>query len=277
MTIIENGKRKRIMEENIFDEDVKEEYIVSSMVRGMQILSTFSTEKPSLKVSEIAEIHGLDQATVFRFVYTLEKLEYLVRDDETKRYRQSVRMLTLGLPARDGLAVRHLSLPLMTKLSKTVSETVRLAVLDKTKIVNIAVKEFPDRLYFRTRIGNRSPAFGTALGKILLAYQPIETWDRMISKLEFTPYTEQTIIDPVLFRKELLNIRQQGYATQDGELIVGFGSIAAPIFDYPNEIVAAIDISGLSAQIFDKSKKGFFIDETVKCARRISEEMGHSR
>lgn len=265
------------MEENIFNGDVKEEYIVSSLVRGLQILSTFTTESPSLKVAEIAEINGLDQATVFRFVYTLEKLGYLVRDEETKRYRQGVRMLTLGLPARDGIAVRHIALPLMMELSKMVSETVRLAVLDKVDTVTIAVAEIPDRIYFRTRIGERSPTHGTALGKVLLAYQPIDTWDRIISKLEFTPYTEQTIIDPVLFRKELLKIRQQGYATQDGELIAGLGSVAAPIFDYSNEITAAIDLSGLSLQIFDKSKNGFFIDEIVKCARRISEEMGHIR
>jgi DNA-binding MarR family transcriptional regulator len=60
------------------NEEVNENYIVSSLVRGLRILSTFTTKRPSLKVSEIAEINGLDQATVFRFVYTLEKLGYLV-------------------------------------------------------------------------------------------------------------------------------------------------------------------------------------------------------
>ena len=121
MAVVENGLRKGTKDEKIFNGDVKEEYIVSSLVRGLQILSTFTSEKPSLKVSEIAEINGLDQATAFRFVYTLEKLGYLVRDEETKRYRQSVRMLTIGLPARNGLTVRHVALPMITKLSKTVS------------------------------------------------------------------------------------------------------------------------------------------------------------
>lgn len=265
------------MEENIFNGDVKEEYIVSSLVRGLQILSTFTSEKPSLKVSEIAEINGLDQATAFRFVYTLEKLGYLVRDEETKRYRQSVRMLTIGLPARNGLTVRHVALPMITKLSKTVSETIRLAVLDKTEVVNIAVIEFPDRIYFRTRIGDRLPVYATSLGKVLLAYQPVETWDQIISQLELTPHTDKTIVDPKLFREELFKTRQQGYATQDGELIAGLSSVAAPIFNYNNQITAAIDISGFSAQMFDESRNKFFVDELVKCARSISEEMGHTK
>jgi DNA-binding IclR family transcriptional regulator len=273
-----NGKAniKEHMEENIFDEEVKEEYIVSSLVRGLQILSTFSTEKPALKVSEIAEINGLDQATVFRFVYTLEKLGYLVRDEETKRYRQGVRMLTIGLPARDGIVVRHIALPLMLELSKAVNETVRLAVLDKVDTVTIATAEIPDRIYFRTRIGEHSPTYGTALGKVLVAFQPVETWDQIIPRLEFRPFTDQTIVDPQAFREELLKVRRQGYAIQDGEQIAGLGSVAAPVFDFQNKIVAAIDLSGLSMQIFDESKNGFFIEALITCARRISEEMGHT-
>jgi DNA-binding IclR family transcriptional regulator len=258
-------------------EEVNENYIVSSLVRGLQILSTFTTKRPALKVSEIAEINGLDQATVFRFVYTLEKLGYLVRDEETKRYRQGVRMLTIGLPAREGLAVRHVALPIMSELSKTVNETVRLAVLDGVDTVMIAVAEIPDRIYFRTRIGERLPTYGTALGKVLLAYQPVESWERLISRLEFTPHTEHTVVDPAILREELLKIRQQGYSIQDGELIAGLGSVAAPIFDYRNEITAAIDLSGLSAQIFNGKLNDFFIGELVKGARRISEELGHTR
>lgn len=266
------GKKNRI--ENLFNGDVKEEYIVSSLVRGLQILSTFTSERPSLKVSDIAEINGFDQATVFRFVYTLEKLGYLVRNDDTKQYRLSVRMLSLALPARAGLAVRHASVPVMTELSRTVNETIRLAVLDKYEIVNIAVVEFPERLYFRTRIGDRSPAYGAALGKVLLAYQPIETWNQIISQIKFIPHTEQTIVDPELFRTELLKTRQQGYAIQDGELIEGLVSIAAPIFDYDNKIIAAIDVSGLSTQVFGENKKDFFVNETVKAAKNISQKLG---
>ncbi len=93
-------------------DEVKENYIVSSLVRGLKILSAFTVKKPALKVSEIAEMTKLDQATVFRFIYTLEHLGYLIRDEDTKRYHQSVRMLTLALPAREGIPVRESPYPL---------------------------------------------------------------------------------------------------------------------------------------------------------------------
>jgi IclR family pca regulon transcriptional regulator len=256
-------------------EEVNENYIVSSLVRGLTILSTFTVKRPSLKVSEIAEITKLDQATVFRFVYTLEKLGYLVRDEDTKRYHQSVRMLTLSLPAREGIAVREVALPTMFELSKNIDETVKLAVLDGVEIVMIALAEILDKLIYRTPIGHRSPAYCTAQGKVLLAYQPIEDWDRLISRIDFVPRTDRTIVDPQCFREELLRIRHQGYSVQDGELMLGLSSVAAPIFDAGGDVAAAINLSGLSMQIMHEEKIDKYIDELLNSARIISSRLGY--
>ena len=273
------NKMTKISQDNkkIFtnDEEINDNYVVSSLVRGLQILSTFTVARPSLKVSEIAEINNLDQATVFRFVYTLEKLGYLIRDEETKRYRQGLRMLTISLPAREGIIVRQVALPIILELAKIVNETVRLAVLDGVDTVMVAVAEIPDRIYFRTNIGERLPTFATALGKVLLAYQPIETWEHLISQLNITQKFMQSEFSIDLFKKELVQIRQQGFTLQNGELIVGLGSIAAPVFDHRNSIVAAIDISGLSSQIFNEELLKNFTNELIKSANKISGELGY--
>jgi DNA-binding IclR family transcriptional regulator len=255
--------------------DIKENYIVSSLVRGFKILSSFTVKRPTLKVSELAEMTGLDQATVFRFVYTLEKMGYLVRDDETKRYKQGVRMLALSLPAREGVAARAAGIPMMTELSRQINENVRLGVLDGVEVVTVAVLEVLEKLIYPTVIGQRSPAFCTAQGKVLLAYQPVETWDELISQIEFMPRTEQTIVDPDAFRKELQKTRRQGYATQDNEFIVGLGAIAAPVFEVHGDVAAAVSISGLSTQILHDEKFETFVTELQKCARRISNELGY--
>lgn len=256
-------------------DEVKENYIVSSLVRGLTILSAFTVKKPALKVSEIAEMTQLDQATVFRFIYTLEHLGYLVRDEDTKRYHQSVRMLTLGLPAREGLPVRELALPSMIELSKKINESVMLAVLDGTDIVTVSVIEILDKLYYRTNIGQRTPAYCTALGKVILAFQPLDRWDRSISMIDFVPRTEKTIIDPSKFREALMQIRRQGYAREDGELILGLGSIAAPIFEHSGEVTAAINISGLSTEILNEVKADTLISELLTRARDISAKLGY--
>lgn len=255
-------------------EDVKEDYIVSSLVRGFKILSTFTVAQPALKVSEIAEITGIDQATVYRFVYTLEKMGYLVREKDTKRYRQGVKMLMISLPARSGIAVREAGLPVMIELSQKINETVRMNVLDDVDIVTIAIIQVIDKLVYPTPIGHRMPAYCTAAGKVLLAFQPVESWDKLFAKIDFVPRTMQTITDPQAFREELLKIRQQGYSIQDGELVVGYGSIAAPVFGHDQAIAGAMSISGLSIEVLDQGKIGSFIAELIKSCMNVSMKMG---
>jgi len=257
------------------DEEINENYIVSSLVKGLQILSTFTVTRPVLKASDIVETTGFDQATVFRFLYTLEKMGYLVREEDTKRYHQGVRMLTLSLPARMGNPVREVAIPSMFELSKTVNEVVTLAVLDGVDIVTIAIAEIPEKIMFSTPIGHRSPAYCTSPGKVLLAFQPVETWDRLIARIEFTAYTQNTIVDPRLFREELSTIRQQGYAIQDGELIANLGSMAAPVYDYHKDVVGAISISGLSMHVLHDENTASFISELIRSAQKISLELGH--
>jgi DNA-binding IclR family transcriptional regulator len=108
----------------------------------------------------------------------------------------------------------------------------------------------------------------------LLACQPDNVLDQLISRIVFAPYTQQTIVDPVRFREEMLVARQCGYATQDGELIPNLGSIAAPIINYHKDVVGAINISGLSMHIFHEEKTAFYIDELIKSAQAVSTTLG---
>jgi IclR family pca regulon transcriptional regulator len=256
-------------------EDVKENYIVSSLVRGLKILSAFTVNRPALKVSEIAEMTGLDQATVFRFIYTLEHLGYLVRDEDTKRYHQSLRMLTLSLPARSGMPVRELAWPIMFELSKKINESVTLAVLDGVDVVIVTTIQVLEKLSYNTLIGQRMPAHCTALGKALIAFQPLDRWDRLIPQLEFVPRTPNTITKSDEFRECLLQIRQNGYAREDSEFINGLGSLAAPIFDHNGEVTAAVNISGLSLEVLDENRADSLISGLLDCARTISTKLGY--
>ncbi len=109
----------------------------------------------------------------------------------------------------------------------------------------------------------------------MLAFQPLDRWDRLISMIDFVRHTENTITDPNQFREALLQIRRQGYARQDGELILGLGSIAAPIFEHSGDVTAAVNISGLSTEILHEAKADTLISELLICARDISAKLGY--
>src|SRR5438105_3087099 len=252
-------------------------YVNHSLVRGLKILSAFSPERPSMTVSELAVAVALPQSTVFRLVTTLEHLGYLVRDPETKRYRHSARMITLGLTALDSLDLRERALPYMQALSERTHETVKLAILDGVEIVFLASVVVREKLSMPTPAGHRLPAYCTALGKALLAFQPPEQWDALLAMIDFQPRTPRTITDPARFKAELLRTRERGYALGNQEMIAGESSIAAPLRDRQGLAVAAVNVSTLRFDLKKTSPTDRLIQQTVDCAMQISQELGHSQ
>jgi IclR family pca regulon transcriptional regulator len=259
----------------IMERDKRSRYFVNSLARGLQVLAAFTVSEPKLTISDIAEKTGLSQSTVFRLVYTLEKLGYLKRDPDSKRYRQSVRMLTLSLATRTGLSVRGVALPYLEDLSKRINESTKLAVLDEDEIVFIAVFEAPNKLTYRTELGQRSPAYCTALGRVLLAFLPQEKRREIIDVIQFARKTERTITDPEAFRAELERIRTQGYALQDQEFIPGLAALAAPVFGLDGQVEAAISLSMLPSELLHSQNMDTYTRELLDHAERISEALGY--
>lgn len=95
----------------------KDKYYIETLARGLQILEVFSKESPSLSLTQIVSATGLNKSTVFRFVHTLEKLGYLERDPDTKRYRPGLKVLRLGFTALNSLELATIAYPYLKALS----------------------------------------------------------------------------------------------------------------------------------------------------------------
>src|ERR687888_216093 len=105
-----------------------------SLERGLAILSSFSSARPLLGVSELSRDVGLSRSTTHRYVATLTALGYLQQDAETKKYRLGPRVLDLGFSAINSMELREISLPHLQQLSDETGHTVNMAILDETDI-----------------------------------------------------------------------------------------------------------------------------------------------
>jgi DNA-binding IclR family transcriptional regulator len=97
----------------------------------------------------------------------------------------------------------------------------------------------PIRSY--TRVGGRSPAYATATGKVLLAWQDPHEIDRVAA--EATAFTRTTRVGIAVTAEEK-RVRAAGYAVNRGEWRAGVWGVAAPVFDADGAIAAALGISG---------------------------------
>jgi IclR family transcriptional regulator, pca regulon regulatory protein len=81
------------------------------------------------------------------------------------------------------------------------------------------------------------------MGRVLLAAQPDERLDEYLASVSLRGLTGHTITSATALRRELRKIRAQGWALVDQELEEGLRSIAAPIRDADDLVVAAVNVS----------------------------------
>jgi IclR family pca regulon transcriptional regulator len=250
-------------------------YNIEALGRGLQVLELFSSQNPSLNMSEIVASLNVNKSTIFRVLSTLETMGYLERDPTTRRYRPSLKVLQLGFTAINGLELRQVVRPYLERLAQEVNETVSLCVLHGTNVIYV------DRVRNRAIVGlildsgSHLPAHCTTVGKVLLSSLTADQLDRFFQKAELKAYTPRTVTDQKTLRSALPTIRKRGYTICDGELAVGLRAAGAPICDNSQKMIAAINVSGSALTISLQRLKKEIVPAVVRTAHEISLALGY--
>ena len=250
------------------------QYMLESLIRGLNILSLFTRETPALTLAEITTASGLNKTTVFRILSTLQVAGYLKREPDTKRYRPGLKVLQLGFTAITSLEIRQIARPFLEQLSQQVCEAVSLSVLDGPDIVYVDRVRYQRIVGVILGMGSRLPAHCTSMGKAMMAYLPVEQLHQQLDEAELIPRTSNSMVDRDVIENELLRVRAQGFATNDEELEMGLRAVAAPIWDNSNRVVAAINISGSTSTISRERMVGELANAVLDASEQISQGLG---
>ena len=235
---------------------------VKVIERALKMLNCFTKEKLSLSLVEIAREIDLPPSTTSRILATLEKYNYLYRDEETQRYFLGPSIARLGTLCYSHMDFRRIAVPYMVQLRELYNESVGLYVPNKGYRVCIERIESTHPLKRILNIGDRLPLTRGASGRLLLAYQPQNVIDELLEA------------DPSTTVERLAEIRSLGYSTSRSEREEGVVSVAAPIFDSRRKVVAALNVSGPAARITPDLMIEMAL-KTKEFALRISQELGY--
>jgi DNA-binding IclR family transcriptional regulator len=120
-----------------------------------------------------------------------------------------------------------------------------------------------------SRIGSRSPAHCTGLGKAMLACTP-GTAIRQMYAGGLQRYTPKTITDVDELLQECACIRERGYAIDDEEHEPNVKCIAAAIRNDSGEPEAAISLSGPAERMTNRIEAGAIVDRVQEVAQKIT-------
>ncbi|MDA8020738.1 MAG: IclR family transcriptional regulator [Thermoanaerobaculia bacterium] len=247
-------------------------YTIEALVRGLRVLSLFGTSESEMTLQQIVTASGLSKSTAFRILSTLEHEGYLVRDEDTLRYRPGLAVLRLGFTALSGLGIRETAHPHLRRLSRETGETASLSTLDGTEVIYL------DRVRNRAIVGvvlglgSRIPAHCASMGKAMLAFLTDEELEQVLGDL--APRTPHSITDRTRLAEELARVRQRGFAINDQELEVGLRAVAAPIWNHQRRVIAAINITGSVSTISRQRLVEDLAPTVMRSAHEISEELG---
>lgn len=165
--------------------------------------------------------------------------------------------------------LQNIALPIMQQLSTETNEAICLSTLHDFQGVCIERVEANHTLRVSHELGAIFPLHAGASGKILMAYLSQQTQEKVIKHVGLRRFSETTITDRKKLLAELTQIRKQGYALSDGEVIRGTYGIGAPIMSRTGKAVAALSLSAPTHRL-EKPEQQRMIDAVVSAARRIS-------
>ncbi|WP_419656191.1 transcriptional regulator, IclR family [Desulfosarcina variabilis str. Montpellier] len=247
---------------------------VESLNRGFKLLSIVCKSTTPLSLSELSKQSNLSISTIQRLTYTLQQMDLIDRDHQTKKFKIGPEMITLSFTVIDNLALKKVAFPYMQELNDQINEVVSLAVFSGTQIILIDSIETQQILNVSTSGGVSIPVHATASGKAMLAYIPDDKADFLLSKLSFEKFTENTITSIQAFKAQLQKVRENGFAWSIEESNYGLNTVAAPIRRNDGDVLAALLVLVPTVRVSEAKLINEYGPQVAKMAKRISFDMG---
>jgi len=247
--------------------------MLQTIQKAGELLALFDREHTEWGVREVSTKLKVAKSSAHDLMSSLAKLGFLNKTEDN-RYRLGWRLVTLSETLLATTELRKEAHPVMEDLAAEFQETLHLAVLDDTQAVYVDKLEGRQAVRVElTSLGARLYAHCSALGKVLLAYKDEAEAKLIIQTTGLPRFTENTITDEEELLQNLIKINKQGYAYDLEEILPDLCCVAAPIYDYSGQVVAAISMS-IPAFRFRRSQTDFR-DGVMRAAKKISKRLGY--
>ena len=226
-------------------------------------------------LTELARRLGVSGPTLFRILATLAERGYVEKHPQSGRYRASLRAWALGAQVARRVSLADAARPHLAALLADSSEAPHLAVLQGDAIVIIDRLEAPHPVRVDTYVGQRVPAHCSATGKAILAFLAAPVLAEALAQ-PLARFTARTSIDRQALARELAQVRQRGYAMNEGEWRTGVCAIAVPIPGRLGEVAGSLSLTMPTERFRRSPPERRFLPPLRRAAAAITRELGGS-
>ena len=114
-------------------EKAEENYKVPNLEKGIAVLEYLSLHTQGETLQDIKSALDISQTTAYRILNTLVRLDYLIYNEDTKRYKLSRKLLTLGFRSLNEHYLLETVLPSYVPFYPLAGKTFRFALFGSGK------------------------------------------------------------------------------------------------------------------------------------------------
>ncbi|WP_426625520.1 IclR family transcriptional regulator [Leifsonia sp. McL0607] len=210
----------------------------------LRILGFLATQRGPVPAVVIAASLGLPRSTVYHLLTVLAEHGFVLHFPEARRYGLGVAAYELASGFSRQQPLSRLGRPIVAALVDALGESGHVAVLHGRDVVYIVEERAPRRPRLVTDVGVRLPAHLTASGRALLASLPPGQLRALYPDAD--AFEDRTGAGPHSYaelRRLIVEARERGYATEDGDVTPGFASVAVSVRDHAGWPAAGIAVT----------------------------------
>jgi DNA-binding IclR family transcriptional regulator len=243
---------------------------LEAVERALRVLDAFLEQPGEVGTNELSRRTGINASTVSRLLSTLVAGGYVEHLPESGRYRLGPHLIRLANHMMSSLDLRTLARPHLIALEAATGETATLSVAGGRDAVTVDFVASHQTVASVARVGRPSVAHATATGKVMLAYAP-----GAAAGTPLESFTGRTVTDARDLKREIDDVRSNGWAQAVKEREADLNAIAAPVFGADGSLVAILGVQG-PAERFGRKKREAALAELRENARALSVALGYN-
>jgi len=258
---------------NIRSNSEKKSYVLATTVmKAFHMLEYIGNNQPVYPADIVKDL-GFSRANVHRLLATFMEIGYVEKKESG--YGLTLKLFKLGSSVPLSRDLREVAKPVMIELMKTAEENIYLNVLVENMVIAIDEVKSSHHLVLNPDITYSYPVHSCASGKVLLSGMNPEQRNDFIGTLPMNMRTPSTITDRGRLMETVEEAGRKGYALEIREWSDDLNAMAAGIYDYRQQIVATISISGPAIRLTDE-RLSSLQTPLIEAAARISDRLGKS-
>ena len=220
-----------------------------SIARALSVLSIVAESARPVSSAEIATQCSIDPSTAHRLLLTLANEGYLLREESSKRYIASPKLL-FPLPLyHPWYVVRREAAPIIHGIRDRHGFTTGFVVfaLGERVLLDLAIGKDPLSPHYQTWLD--SPLHASGSGLIYLMASTLERRRELLGPGPYHRYTEKTVTSEAALSRILDDSAERGFVTALDDYIDGFSVVAAPLCPVNRETIGCFFCSGRSSNL----------------------------